>query len=177
MYRPVLSGMAVALLLGMSAPVQAEPPIRLDAGGVEIEDHSLPAPEAERHGPKPLSVLERWAHEQLAVTGHGESVHFIMLDASINVARLPVEHGFNATFKDQQDRKLIAHLQARLEYMAPHRATSATAEAIATVTVAQSASLDDLDAAYAKVLDLAADGFDQRMKREIRVQFGDLVVP
>jgi hypothetical protein len=144
---------------------------------VEIEDHALPTPEAERHGHKPSSVLERWAHEQLATTGNGESVHFVILDASINVATLPVEHGFNAMFKDQQDRKLIAHLQARLEYMASHRATSATAEAVATVTVAQSASLDDLDAAYAKVLDLAADGFDQRMKREIRVQFGDLVVP
>ncbi len=177
MYRSVLSGMAVALLLSLSAPVQAEPPIRLDAGGVEIGDHALPTPEAERHGPRPSSVLERWAHEQLATTGNGPSIRFIILDASITVERLPVEHGFNAMFKDQQDRKLIAHLKARLEYQAPRRAVSATAEAVASVTVAQSASLDDLDAAYAKVLGLAADGFDQRMKREIRVQFGDLIVP
>ena len=75
------------------------------AFGVEIEDHSLPMPDAERHGPKPSSVLEHWAHEQLAVTGNGPPVHFIILDASVNAERLPVEHGFNAMFKDQQDRK------------------------------------------------------------------------
>lgn len=177
MYRAVLSGLAVALLLGWCVAVQAEPPIRLNAEGVDIEDHSVPAPDAERHGPKPSSVLERWAHDNLAVTGNGAPVHFVILDASVYVARLPVEHGFSAMFKDQQDRKLIARLKARLDYTAPGRAASATAEAEATVTVAQSASLEDLDAAYAKVLDLAADGFDQRMKREIRVQFGDLVVP
>ncbi len=179
MYRLVLSGMATALLLGWCAPAEAEAPIRLDAIGVGVEDHSLPISDAdaERHSPKPSSVLEHWARDNLAFTGNGLPVRFIILDASIDVEKLPVEHGFSAMFKDQQDRKLIAHLKARLEYETPHRAASATAEAVATATVAQSASLDDLDAAYAKVLELAADSFDQRMRREIRVQFGDLVAP
>jgi hypothetical protein len=177
MYCQVLSGMVVAFLLGFAVPVQAESPMRLDAGGLEIEDHALPPPESERHGPLPSSVLERWSHEQLGTTGNGPPVRFIILDASVNMEKLPLDHGFNAMFKDQQDRKLIAHLKARLEYQSPQRTTRATAEAIASVTVAQSASPSDLDAAYAIVLGIAADSFAQRMKGEIRAQFGDLIVP
>lgn len=157
-------------------PTDGNPPINLAVSGITIDDQAAPAPPGERHGPPPSSVLARWAEQRLHAVGGGAPARFTVLEASVVVEQLPVEGGFQGMFKDQQDRRLVARLRARLDYSGARSIASAIAEGTASTTLPESASLADVDAAYAKVLDLAADGFDRKMSDEIRARFGSLVV-
>ena len=144
-----------------------------DVGGISVENLNIPAEGAAAHA---TAALEHWAHDRLAATGNGPPATYRILDASVINETLPTEHGMSGWFKDQQNRKITVHLKARLDYSAPHRELSATADAAASTTLAESATPADVDAACGKVIELAAQGFDERMSREVRARFGDLVV-
>jgi len=170
----VMIALAIALLAAPArAEGSAEEPIRLDVGGITVENLNVPAEGAAAHA---TAALEQWAHDRLAATGDGPPATYRILDASVINETLPTEHGMSAWFKDQQNRKITVHLKARLDYSAPHRELSATAEAVASTTLAESATAADVDAAYEKTIAVAAQSFDERMSREIRARFGDLVV-
>lgn len=154
---------------------EASEPIRIPVAFVAVDARFTPpgrAPNIEHlHKVTPETVARSWAQARLVATGGPGTASLTILDGSVVSEELEKKGGLTSMFGDQQDVRLKARLKARLTVERPvtNGFTSWTGEvdAHAERTVLESASLNERDEAYGKLMQSLADKFDQALTAEI----------
>jgi hypothetical protein len=156
---------------------EARPPIRLAVAFISVDSFFTPpgrAPHVEHlHDVTPETVARSWARARLVSTGGPGTAALAILEGSVVSEDLKKKGGLTGIFGDQQDVKLKARLKARLTVERPGAGGGAatwTAEvdAYADRTVLESASLNERDEAYAKLMQSLAAEFDRSLTAEIQ---------
>lgn len=161
---------------------QHRTPIRIVASGVEVVDRYEPSgrpPYVEHlHSPTPSALVRRWAEERLTMVGTQGLVTLIIDQASVVEQPLPVTDGLEGLFSDEPDTKLIGRIEARFEYVnvgPPQRTHAVEITADASIEVLESATLNERDLAYLRLVELLASEFDQALTAEIEANLGDIL--
>jgi hypothetical protein len=160
---------------------EASEPIRIPVAFIAVDAYFTPpgrAPNIEHlHKITPESVARSWAQARLVATGGPGTASLAILDGSVVSEELEKKGGLTGVFGDQQDVKLKARLKARLTVERPGAqggGTTWTAEvdAYADRTVLESASLNERDEAYGKLMQSLAAEFDRSLTAEIQRSMG-----
>lgn len=184
MIRTLVSA-ALAACLGAGGALAAQPagspPVRLLVSLIEVDDRFVPPmqpPHVEHiQRPSPSAALRAWAADHLKPVGAIDEARFVILDASATIEEIEVEKGLSGWLTDDQNRRISVRLRARLEYRGDKGEYSAEATTAVSTTLPESASFDDVDAAYSEVLSRAITSLDAKLLAEIRARFAPLLLP
>lgn len=160
----------------------AKPPIKLNVSQIRIQnDYVAPASVdhlENSHQITPVSIAEGWGNARLVAVGRQGTATMTILDGSVVSERLPTKTGFAGFVSDEPDTKLTGTLRARINVLQPGMVTgySANVVAKATRTVLKSASLNERDEAYSKLMQSLASQFDTSFENEIRASMSPVIV-
>ena len=159
-----------------SVTFEAREPIRIPVAFVAVDAHFTPpgrAPNIEHlHKVTPETVARSWAQARLVATGGPGTASLAILDGSVVSEELEKKGGLTGMFGDQQDVRLKARLKAKLTVERPgadggSASWTGEVDAHAERTVLESASLNDRDEAYGKLMQSLATKFDEALTAEI----------
>ena len=178
---------AVAMLIGLSgcgattsqvtAPPKLETsdftPLALNARRLEIvENWQMPMQTpyvGHLINPYPSNVVAEWAANVLQPAGGSGEIIFDISRAAITEIELPHQTGLKNTFTDQQDKKIKVELEARLMWLQPVGGSQAMAnlKSFHSMTIPESATANEYNAAVQETLLQALVGLDQQTRREL----------
>ena len=120
----------------------------------------------------PVTVLNRWAGDRLAVTGRGEHyVRFVVIDAHMIETQLPRQSGVRATFTNEQAQRYDGRIEAAVEVRqirGNFRDGFATAAATRTRSVAEDISLNDRERVWYEMVEQMMVDVNAELDRQIR---------
>lgn len=161
---------------------QHRQPILLRVANIDVVDQyepTLKSPHVEHlHSVTPASVVHSWANERLDTVGPRGLVTLIITQASVIEQTLEVEQGVAGLFSDDPDTKLVGLIHARFEHVdvgPPAASRSVEISAEASVEVLESATLNERDMAYFRVVEKLAGEFDRVLTTEIETSLGSLI--
>jgi len=156
--------------------------ISLRVASIDVVDQYIPtlkSPHVEHlHSVTPASVVHSWADERLETVGPRGLVTLIITQASVIEEALEVEQGVAGLFTDEPDTKLVGFIRARFEHVdvgPPASSRSVEISAEASVEVLESATLNERDMAYFRVVEKLAGEFDRVLTAEIETSLGSLI--
>ena len=159
------------------------PPVQLDVARIDVVDaYNIggSAPRIEHlYGETPASLARRWVAERITPAGRQGLATLIIEEASVTEEKLQPRSGFEGLFNDDRDVKFVGKL-SRLEFreidgMAT-RSFVAKADAYADRVLLESATLNERDTAYYRILESLAKNFDETMLAEIRRVMGPIIL-
>ena len=187
--RTVLLGFALtAMLAAMLTACETAPPkqrlfdltfadlpiLTLDVARLEVvSDYAPPlkAPNVEHLFPTPPEAgLRRWAADRLKAGGKKGSARFVIVNAAVTEAALPVTKGLKGAFKKEQSERYEAVVEASLEILDARgfRRGFASARVSRSRTVREDASLNAREAAWFALTEALLNDFDKELEKNIR---------
>jgi hypothetical protein len=167
----------------ISITFQHRQPIVLRVATVDVVDQHVPTlapPHVEHlHSVTPASVVYRWANERLKTAGQRGQVSIIVTEAGVIEQALQTTSGVGGLFSDEPDTKLLGVISARFEHVdvgPPARSSSVNIQVEASVEVLESATLNERDLAYFRVVEKLAGEFDRVMTEQVNTNLGSLIV-
>ena len=162
---------------------QHRQPIVLQVAAVEVVDQyqsTLASPHVEHlHRLTPASVVRRWAAERIETVGARGLVTLIISEAAVLEEPLETAQGFLGLFNDEPDLRLVGIIRATFDHVdvgPPAASHSVEIVAQASVEVLESATLNERDLAYFRVVEKLAEEFDQALTAEVESSLGYLIV-
>jgi hypothetical protein len=155
-----------------------EPPIRIDAAGVDIERvfrSTLQAPFVEHLFPvTPERAMESWARDRLQATGTNRRVRVRIIDASVKEIELPRTTGISGAFTTDQAQRYDATAEMSVDLMSdrgfPERSVSAKASR--SRSVAENITPNDRERVWYELTRALMADLDAELERQIRSNFG-----
>lgn len=150
------------------------PILSLDVARVEvISDYTPPlkAPNVEHLFPVPPGKgLRRWAADRLKAGGKKGSARFVIVNAAVTEAALPVTKGLKGAFKKEQSERYEAVVEASLEILDARgfRKGFASARVSRSRTVREDATLNQREAAWFAMTEALLNDFDKELEKNIR---------
>jgi hypothetical protein len=146
----------------------------LDVARLEVvSDYAAPikAPNVEHLFPTPPETgLRRWAADRLKAGGKKGSARFVIVNAAVTEAALPVAEGLKGAFKKEQSERYEAVVEASLEILDARgfRRGFASARVSRSRTVREDASLNAREAAWFALTEVLLNDFDTELEKNIR---------
>ncbi|MFI4986981.1 MAG: hypothetical protein ACHQF3_06050 [Alphaproteobacteria bacterium] len=151
------AALALALLAGCGSSPPPEqfpelgwqhlPPIKLNVAKLEVVNEYQPrvtSPHVETLAPRSLlDSADRWARDRLKADGDEGYLRFVVTDASLVEAPLPLQQGLTQSLTNQQARRYTGHVAVRLELH--NRRGYIDAQAMADATNSQTVPQDVAD--------------------------------
>ena len=163
---------------GIKAPPKLETanftPLSLNARRLEIVENWQMPMEAPYLGhlqtPYPSNVVSEWAATTLRPAGGSGEIIFDISRAAITEIKLPRETGLSSAFTDEQAVKIKAEIHARLMWLQPVGGSQAMANLQATysVTLPESSTANEFDAAVQEALLQAVAALDVHARKELK---------
>lgn len=150
------------------------PILSLDVARVDVvSDYAPPmkAPNIEHLFPVPPETgLRRWAADRLKAGGKKGSARFVIVNAAVTEAALPVTKGLEGAFKKEQSERYEAVVEASLEILDARgfRKGFASARVSRSRTVREDATLNDREAAWFSLTEALLNDFDKELEKNIR---------
>jgi hypothetical protein len=150
------------------------PILSLDVARIEVVlDYvpSLKPPNVEHLFPMPPETgLRRWAADRLKAKGRKGSARFVIVNAAVTEAALPVTKGLKGAFTKEQSERYEAVIEASLEILDARgiRKGFASARVSRSRTVREDASLNDREAAWFTMTEALLNDFDKELEKNIR---------
>ena len=161
---------------------QHRAPIRLDVARIEIVDAYEPplrAPNVEHlHELSPSEVAIRWSEDRLRTVGTRGQLTLIIEEASVVEEAIKVADGLGGFFRDEPDTRLAGRVKARFDYVdvgPPSRSHAVDVSAEASIEVLESATLNERDIAYLRLVERLATEFDKALTGELETTFATLI--
>jgi hypothetical protein len=185
--RDFLLSTALLLVACESAPPQRptfadirftdQPPIRIDAAGVDIERvfrSTLQAPYVEHLFPvTPERAMESWARDRLQASGTDRRVRVRIIDASVKEVELPRTTGISGAFTTDQAQRYDATAEMSVDLMNdrgfPERSVSAKASR--SRSVPENITPNDRERAWYELTRALMADLDAELERQIRANF------
>jgi len=162
---------------------QHRQPIVLQVAAVEVVDQHQPtlaSPYVEHlHRLTPASVVRRWAAERIETVGTRGLVTLIISEAAVIEEPLETAQGFLGLFNDEPDLRLVGIIRASFGHVdvgPPAASHSVEIVARASIEVLESATLNERDLAYFRVVEKLAEEFDRTLTAEVESSLGYLIV-
>lgn len=162
---------------GVTAPPKLQTsdfaPVALNARRLEIVENWQMPMQAPYVGhmmsPYPSNVVAQWAAKVLQPAGGSGEIIFDISRAAVTEIKLPHKTGLKNTFTDQQDKKIKVDLEARLMWLQPVGGTQAMANlrAFHSVTIPESSTANEYNAAVKETLLQALAALDQQARAEL----------
>lgn len=120
--------------------------------------------------PYPSNVVSEWAASTLRPAGGSGEVIFDISRAAITEIKLPRQTGLSSAFTDEQSVKVKAEIQARLMWLQPVGGNQAMAQLQAShsVTLAESSTANEFNAAVQEALLQAVKALDAQTRNELQ---------
>jgi hypothetical protein len=154
-----------------------QPPIRIDAAGVDIERvfrSTLQAPYVEHLFPvTPERAMESWARDRLQASGTDRRVRVRIIDASVKEVELPRTTGISGAFTTDQAQRYDATAEMSVDLMNdrgfPERSVSAKASR--SRSVPENITPNDRERAWYELTRALMADLDAELERQIRANF------
>lgn len=186
---PLLAGVAACTSVPPAAPAdiaitfQHRAPIALRVSTIDVVDQyepTLKAPHVEHlHSVTPASIVHRWARERLSAEGQRGQITLILTEAGVIEQNLEVSGGVGGLFSDEPDTKLLGVIQARFEHAdvgPPAASSSVEIQVEASVEILESATLNERDLAYFRLVEKLAKEFDRVLTQQVETSLSSLVL-
>jgi len=157
-------------------------PLAMNARRLEIIDNWQMPVEPPYIGfraqPSPSNLLAKWASQVLQPAGGSGELVFDISRASVTQIALPLEVGINTLLTDQQESKIKAEFDVKIMWLQPVGGSQALVQLKAdhSVTIAESASSNDLQNAIQTALMGALASLDRQARAEL-VQIDNIILP
>ena len=160
-----------------------EPPLRIDAAGVDIVRvfrPSLQAPQVEHLFPvTPERAMENWALDRLQPAGTSRRVRVRILDASVKEVELPRTTGVRGAFTTDQAQRYDASAEMTVELLSdrgfPERSVSA--KATRSRSVPEGITPNAREEVWYELTKALMGDLDAELERQIRANFGFYLMP
>lgn len=160
-----------------------EPPLRIDAAGVDIVRvfrPSLQAPQVEHLFPvAPERAMENWALDRLQPVGTSRRIRVRILDASVKEVELPRTTGVRGAFTTDQAQRYEAVAEMTVDLMSdrgfPERSVSA--KATRSRSVPEDITPNDREKVWYELTQALMADLDAELERQIRANFGFYLMP
>jgi hypothetical protein len=156
------------------ATAKVSEPLAINARRLEIIDNWQMPGEVpfvgHRAKTQASDLLADWAMRVLQPVGGSGEIIFDISRASVVRTKLPMEEGIGVLFSDQQDSKIRADLDIKIMWLQPVDGSQALIKLDAnhSVTIAESASVNDLQNAINEAIMGALASFDQQARAELK---------
>ncbi len=167
----------------ISITFQHRAPIALNVAKIELVDRykpSLRPPHVEHlHKVTPSTVTRAWLDERLRAAGPRGLITLIVEEAGVIEEAVSVSDGFEGLFRDEVDTRLVGVIRARFDHIdvgPPGASHSVDVIAEASAEVLESATLNDRDLAYFRLVERLAGEFDRVLTAEIEKSLTPLIV-
>ncbi len=167
----------------ISITFQHREPIALNVAKIELVDRYKPtlrSPHIEHlHTVTPSTVTRAWAEERLTAVGTRGLITLIVEEAGVIEETVSVSDGFEGLFRDEVDTRLVGVIRARFDHIdvgPPGASHSVDVIAEASAEVLESATLNDRDLAYFRLVERLAGEFDRVLTGEIEKSLAELIV-
>lgn len=168
----------------VSITFQHRAPIALNVAKIELVDRYQPTlrrPHVEHlHKVTPSTVTRAWVDERLRAVGTRGLITLIVEEAGVVEEPVSVTDGFGGLFRDEVDTRLIGVIRARFEHIdvgPPGASHSVEVIAEASAEVLESATLNERDLAYFRLVERLAGEFDRVLTTEIEKSLSPLILP
>jgi hypothetical protein len=154
-----------------------EPPINLDVASVQVENK--PAPPSSQGTVvydlpvTPSSVAEKWAQQRLKAVGQRGSAIVHIEKASVVEEKLKKTEGLRGLFTTDQTERYIGELQISVSISSERGQATARAEAKASRTIAEDASLADREKLWFELVEHLAREIDSVLDQQIKAHLSD----
>ena len=156
-------------------------PIRLAVAEIEVVEQYRPPgapPNVDHRVPQPpISVMRRWADQRLAPAGTDGVARVIITDASIVQEAVQQSGGVVGLLSVEQSERYSARLAMAVEVASAAGSGRADAVAERSVTVLEDATLAEIEDAWFRMVDGAANDLDRELEGNIRLYLEPFVVP
>ncbi len=166
----------------ISITFQHREPIALNVAKIELVDRyepTLRAPHVEHlHKVTPSTVTRAWVQERLRAVGSRGLITLIVEEAGVIEEAVLVSDGFDGLFRDEVDTRLIGVIRARFDHIdvgPPGVSHSVDVVAEASGEVLESATLNERDLAYFRLVERLAGEFDRVLTAEIEKSLTPLI--
>jgi hypothetical protein len=166
----------------ISITFQHRTPILLNVARIEYVDRHQPtlrAPHVEHlHKVTPSTVARAWLQERLRPVGSRGLITLIVEEAGVIEEAVPVADGIEGLFQDEVDTRLVGVIRARFDHIdvGPTGGThSVDVVAEASAEVLESATLNERDLAYFRMVERLAGEFDRVLTAEIEKSLTPLI--
>jgi hypothetical protein len=173
----LMAGLAACQTTPPSPPptttVDAFVPLAINARRLEIIDNWQMPIESPYIGHRatrlPSNVLADWAMRVLQPVGGSGEIIFDISRAAVTRTKLPLQTGVNMLFTDQQNTKIKAEFEVKIMWLQPVGGAQAMAQIAANhaVTIAESASANDVQNAIQQALNGALASLDAQARAEL----------
>lgn len=167
----------------ISITFQHRAPIALNVAKIELVDRYQPtlrSPHVEHlHKVTPSTVIRAWADERLRAVGTRGLITLIVEEAGVVEEPVSVSAGLGGLFRDEVDTRLVGVIRARFEHIEvgpPGASHSVEVVAEASAEVLESATLNERDLAYFRLVERLAGEFDRVLTAEIEKSLTPLIV-
>jgi hypothetical protein len=156
-----------------------EPPINLDVASVQVENK--PAPPSSQGTVvydlpvTPASVAEKWAQQRLKAVGQNGSAIVHVEKASVVEEKLKKTEGFRGLFTTDQTERYVGELQISVSIASDRGQATARAEAKASRTVAEDASLADREKLWFELVEHLAREVDTVLDQQVKMHLSDYI--
>lgn len=167
----------------ISITFQHRAPIALNVAKIEHVDLYQPTlrpPHVEHlHNVTPSTVTRAWIKERLRAVGSRGLITLIVEEAGVIEEAVSVSDGFGGLFRDEVDTRLVGVIKARFDHVdvgPSGRPLSVEVVAEASAEVLESATLNERDLAYFRLVERLAGEFDRVLTAEIERSLTPLIV-
>ncbi len=167
----------------ISITFQHRAPITLNVAKIELVDRYQPtlrSPHVEHlHKVTPSTVTRTWVGERLRAIGTRGLITLIVEEAGVIEEPVGVSGGFEGLFRNEVDTRLIGVIRARFDHIdvgPPGASHSVEVVAEASAEVLESATLNERDLAYFRLVERLAGEFDRVLTAEIQKSLPSLIV-
>ncbi len=167
----------------ISITFQHRAPIALNVTKIELVDRYQPtlrSPHVEHlHKVTPSTVTRAWVDERLRAVGARGLITLIVEEAGVIEEPVSVSDGFEGLFRDEVDTRLVGVIRARFEHIdvgPPGAMHSVEVIAEASAEVLESATLNERDLAYFRLVERLAGEFDRVLTSEIEKSLTPLII-
>ncbi len=167
----------------ISITFQHRAPIALNVAKIEFVDRYQPTlrpPHVEHlHNVTPSTVTRAWIDERLGAVGARGLITLIVEEAGVIEEAVAVSDGFGGLFRDEVDTRLVGVIRARFDHIdvgPPGASHSVDVIAEASAEILESATLNERDLAYFRLVERLAGEFDRVLTAEIEKSLTALIV-
>ncbi|MCE7999597.1 MAG: hypothetical protein HEP70_12115 [Rhodobiaceae bacterium] len=167
----------------ISITFQHRVPIALNVAKIELVDRYQPtlrSPHVEHlHKVTPSTVIRAWVDERLRAAGTRGLITLIVEEAGVVEEPVSVSDGFGGLFRDEVDTRLVGVIRARFEHIdvgPPGASHSVEVIAEASAEVLESATLNERDLAYFRLVERLVGEFDRVLTAEIEKSLTPLII-
>lgn len=156
-----------------------EPPIKLDVASIQVENK--PAPPTGKGSivydlpVTPSSVAEKWAQERLRAVGRSGTAIVHIEKASVVEEKLKKTEGLRGLFTTDQTERYTGEMAISISLSADRGQAMARAEAKASRTVAEDASLADREKLWFDLVEHLSHEVDKVLDQEIHKHMAEYV--